>query len=94
MAKNWVTGQLADTPTRGLPTHGLDDSRTGQLVDATGNFACLVFVLLAASASPRVVQSASWLVRKLSVVRELTSPRDARELEIRKLAYQRVVQLP
>jgi len=26
-----VTGQLADTPTRGLPTRGLDDSRTGQL---------------------------------------------------------------
>jgi len=28
-----VTGQLADTPTRGLPTRGLDISRTGQLVD-------------------------------------------------------------
>ena len=28
-----VTGQLADTPTRGLPTHGLDDSRTGHLAD-------------------------------------------------------------
>ena len=26
-----VTGQLADTPTRGLPTRGLDKSRTGQL---------------------------------------------------------------
>ena len=26
-----VTGQLADTPTRGLPTRGLDDSRTGHL---------------------------------------------------------------
>jgi len=26
-----VTGQLADTPTRGLPTRGLDISRTGQL---------------------------------------------------------------
>jgi len=26
-----VTGQLADTPIRGLPTRGLDDSRTGQL---------------------------------------------------------------
>jgi len=32
---------------------------TGQLADATGDFACLVFVLLAASARPRVVQSAS-----------------------------------
>ena len=26
-----ITGQLADTPTRGLPTRGLDKSRTGQL---------------------------------------------------------------
>jgi len=32
-----VTGQLADTPTRGLPTRGLDDSWTGQLADATGD---------------------------------------------------------
>jgi len=44
-----VTGQLADTPTRGLPTRGLDKSRTGQVADATGDFACLVVVLLAAS---------------------------------------------
>ena len=28
-----VTGQLADKPTRGLPTRGLDDSRTGHLAD-------------------------------------------------------------
>jgi len=28
-----VTGQLADTPIRGLPTRGLDDSRTGHIVD-------------------------------------------------------------
>ena len=28
-----VTGQLADTPTRGLPTRGQDDSRTGHLAD-------------------------------------------------------------
>ena len=34
----WVTGQLADTPTRVL-----DKSRTGKLADATGDFACLVF---------------------------------------------------
>ena len=74
-----VTGQLADTPSRGLPTSGLDDSRTRQLADATGDFACLVFVLLAASARPRVVQSATCPVR---------------ELAIRELAYPRVVQLP
>ena len=30
-----VTGQLADTPTRGLPTRGLDISRIGQLADWT-----------------------------------------------------------
>jgi len=29
---------------------------TGQLADANGDFACLLFVLLAASARPRVVQ--------------------------------------
>jgi len=29
---------------------------TGQLEDAIGDFVCLVFVLLAASARPRVVQ--------------------------------------
>jgi len=28
-----VTGQLADTPTRGLPTRGLVNSRTSQLAD-------------------------------------------------------------
>jgi len=42
---------------------------TGQLADATGDFACLVFVLLAASARPRVVQSASWRIRELSSYR-------------------------
>ena len=40
-------------------TRGLDISLTRQLADATGEFACLVFVLLVASARPRVVQSAS-----------------------------------
>jgi len=30
-----VTGQLADTPTRGLPTRGLDISWTGQVADWT-----------------------------------------------------------
>jgi len=28
-----VTGQLMDMPTSGLPTRGLDITRTGQLVD-------------------------------------------------------------
>jgi len=50
-----VTGQLANTPTRGLDdswtghladwsTRGLDNSRTGQVADAIGDFACLVFL--------------------------------------------------
>jgi len=48
-----VTGQLADTPTRGLSTRGLDNSRTGQVADWTTRgchrrLSCLVFVLLAA----------------------------------------------
>ena len=50
-----VTGQLADTPTPDC-----------QLADATGDFACLVFVLLAASARPRVDQSARCPVRESS----------------------------
>jgi len=29
----WVTGQLTNTPTRGLPTRGLVSSQTGQLMD-------------------------------------------------------------
>jgi len=45
--------QLVDWTTRRL-----DILRTGQLADATGDFACLVFVLLLASERPRVVQSA------------------------------------
>jgi len=59
--QGWVTGQLADTPTRGL-----DILRTGQLADAIGDFACLVFVLLVASARPRVVQSATCPVCELT----------------------------
>jgi len=50
-------------------TRGYANSRTGRLADATGDFACLVFVLLAASARPRVVQSASWRIRELSSYR-------------------------
>ena len=69
-----ITGQLADTPTRGLPTRGLDDSRTGHLADATGDFACLVFVLLAASARPRVGQSTKCPVRELAYPRVVQLP--------------------
>jgi len=34
-----VTAQLADTPTRGLPTRGLDISRTGQLAGLVADWA-------------------------------------------------------
>jgi len=71
--------QLADCQLADRTYRGLDNSRTGQLADVTGEFACLVFALLLASASPRVVQS-------------VTCP--VRELVIRELAYPRVVQLP
>jgi len=55
-----VTAELADTPTRGLPTHRLDNSRTGQLAvshmrQKNENLS-----------SPRVDQSASWRIRELS----------------------------
>jgi len=95
-----VTGQLADTPTRGLPTRRLDDSQTGHLADwstrgldssRTGQVAdwttrgchqrlCVLSFFVwrhvwdRELSSPRLVQSASWLVRELSS-RELTSPR-------------------
>ena len=63
---NWRTGHLANYTPRGL-----DKSRTGQLADAAGDFACLVFVLLAESARPRVVQFATCPVRELAI-RELS----------------------
>ena len=47
---------------------------TGQLADATGDFECLVFVLLAASARPRVVQSATCPVRELASARVVQLP--------------------
>jgi len=69
-----VAGQLADKPTCGLPTRGLDDSRTGhladwstreldnsrtgQLADATNDIACFVFAF-GGIVRPRLVQSAS-----------------------------------
>ena len=62
-----VTGQLADTPTRGLDdsriywtSRGLDNSRMPRATAARR------FVLLAASARPRVVQSATCPVREMS----------------------------
>jgi len=80
-----VTGQLADTPTRGM-----DDSRTGQLADATVDFACLVYVLLAACetatcpvgelTSPRDVQSASWQSASCPVTQHPIHPKEIQEL--------------
>jgi len=52
---NMVTGQLAD-----WSTCGLDKSRTGQLTDAIGDFACLVF------AFGSICETASCPVRELS----------------------------
>ena len=81
---NSRTGRLADWASRGLV-----NSRTGQLADATVDFACLVFVLLAACAT------ASCPVRELTSARVDQSARcPVRELAIRKLAYLRVIQLP
>ena len=65
---NSRTGRLADWTSRGL-----DKSRTRQLVDATGDFACLVFVFWP-FARPRVVQSATCPVRELAI-HELANPR-------------------
>ena len=58
-----VTGQLADTPTRGLPTRGLDKSRTGQLADDIGDFVCLVFLF------GGICETASCPVRELTSAR-------------------------
>jgi len=95
-----VTGQLADTPTHGLPTRGLDDSRTGhladwstrgldnsrtgQVADAIGDFACLVFLF------GSICETAS------CPVRDLSSPRvdQPTRCPVRELACPRVVQLP
>jgi len=44
--------QLADCQLADWTSRGLDISRTGQLADATGDFVCLVFVILVASARP------------------------------------------
>jgi len=116
-----VTGQLADTPTLGLPTRelddlrtghladwstrGLDNSRTGQVTDWTTrgchrrlcvlSFPFWRYLWDRELSSPRLVQSASWLVCELSSPRVDQSARcPVRELAIRELAYPRVVQLP
>jgi len=74
--------QLADWTSRGLV-----NSRTGQLANATGDFECLVFVLLAASARPRLVQSASWPVRELAI-REFSSyPQNCQELYLKMISF-------
>jgi len=73
---HWTYCGLVNSRTRQLAygtSHGLDNSR---MPPAT---ACIVFVLLATYARPRVVQSATCPVR---------------ELAIRELAYPRVLQLP
>ena len=83
-----VTGQLADTPTRGLPTRGLDKSRTGQLAVSqmppkerklsTQSRRWHPRAVQAATCpvleltSPRVVQSASWQSASWRI-RELSS---------------------
>jgi len=82
-----VTGQLADTPTHGLPTRGLDNSRSrrcrqkGKLSTRSRRW------------HPQVVQSATCPVRELSSLRvDQSASRPVRELAIRELAYPRVVQ--
>ena len=71
-----VTGQLADTPTRGLPTRGLDNSRTSQLADWTSrgldnlrSRRCRQKRKLSTQSRrwhPRVLQSATCPVHELS----------------------------
>ena len=80
-----VTGQLADTSTRGLPTRGLDKSRTGQLAVSQMPPKEQKLSIQSRRWHPRVVQSATCPVRELSSprvdqsarcpVRESSSPR-------------------
>ena len=97
-----VTGQLADTPTRGLPTRRLDISRTGQLADcqladwtsrgldnSRSRRCCHKGKLTTQSRRwhPRAVQSATCPVRELSSPRVDQSARcPDRELAIRELS--------
>ena len=97
---NSRTGHLAVWSTRGL-----DNSRTGQVADWTTRGCHRRLCVLSFPvwrhlqdrelSSPRLVQSASWLVRELSSPRVDQSARcPVRKLAIRELAYPRVVQLP
>ena len=89
------TGQLADTPTRGLPTRGLDISRTGQVADWTTRGLADAAKRTKTKQAKSPVASASCPVRELSSkLRELFSPRDVQSTSrpVRELAYPRVVQ--
>ena len=73
-----VTGQLADTPTRGLPTRGLDKSRTGQLAISQmppkrKTKHAKVAGGIRELSSLRLVQYASCLVREMSSPRVVQS---------------------
>ena len=63
-----VTGQLADA------IGGIGTFRAQKSVIPIGDFACLLFVLLAASGRPRVVQSAKCPVRELAYPRVVQLP--------------------
>jgi len=85
-----VAGQLADTPTRGLPTCGLDDSQTGHLADwstrgldksRTGQLAdatcdCVLSFRFFGHSWDRELSSPQLVQSASCLVRELTSPRD------------------
>jgi len=60
-----VTGQLADTPTCGLPSRGLDISRTGQLAQYTTR----------ALVNSRTGQLADWTTRGLADAAKRTKTR-------------------
>ena len=80
---------LVNSRTRQLAYQVLDKSRTGQLADAIGDFACLVFLF------GSICETATCPVCELTSARVVQSARcPVRELAIRKLAYPRVVQLP
>jgi len=81
-----VTGQLADTPTRGLPTRGLDISRTGQLADSTTR----------ALVNSRTGQVADWTTRGLAdaakkETKHVKSPMASASCPVRDLSSTRVV---